>query len=81
MKKVIVKEDMCIGCGACVAINPENFDFNEEGLSKVIKEEASVKTVEACEACPVYAIEINEEETSVENETTTEINEEEKNEE
>ncbi len=34
-----VNENTCIGCGACVAISPENFDFNDAGLSKVISEE------------------------------------------
>ena len=58
--RVKVIEDKCIGCGACVAIAPENFDFNKEGLSTVIGEEITEKTVEAKEACPVYAIEIDE---------------------
>ena len=29
MSSVKVNEEKCIGCGACVAIAPENFDFNE----------------------------------------------------
>ncbi len=55
--KVKLNSEQCIGCGACVAIAPENFDFNEEGMSQVINEEATEKTVEALEACPVCAIE------------------------
>lgn len=58
MAKVILSEDKCIGCGACVAISPENFDFNDEGLSKVINEEVSEKTMNALEACPVCAISV-----------------------
>lgn len=58
--KVKVIQDKCIGCGACVAIAPLNFDFDENGLSTVIAEEITEKTMEAKEACPVYAIEIEE---------------------
>lgn len=31
MKKIIVDDEKCIGCGACVAIDSEHFDFNEDG--------------------------------------------------
>ena len=62
MSKVIVDQEKCIGCGACVAIDPENFDFNEDGISTVIKEEATDRAKEAEEACPVYAIDIIENE-------------------
>ena len=62
MSKVIVDQEKCIGCGACVAIDPENFDFNEDGISTVIKEEATDSAKEAEEACPVYAIDIIENE-------------------
>lgn len=61
MEKVKVDTNKCIGCGACVAICPNNFDFNEEGLSVVTNEEVTENTKDAEEACPVYAIEITEE--------------------
>ena len=51
--------DTCIGCGACVAIAPENFDY-QEGVSVVTNETVSDKTKEAVDACPVGAIEIEE---------------------
>ena len=35
MKKIKVNTEGCIGCGACVGLDPEHFDFNEEGLSLV----------------------------------------------
>lgn len=53
-----VDENTCIGCGACVAISPENFDFSDAGLSKVISEEITDTTHEAASACPVSAIEV-----------------------
>lgn len=62
---LVVDQEKCIGCGACVAISPENFDFNDEGLSKVISKEITDTTRDAVEACPVYAIEITEAETEI----------------
>lgn len=51
--------DTCIGCGACVAIAPENFDY-QEGVSVVINEEITDATKEAVDSCPVGAIEVEE---------------------
>ena len=51
--------ETCIGCGACVAIAPENFDY-EEGVSVVTNETITDKTKEAVDACPVGAIEVEE---------------------
>ena len=51
--------DTCIGCGACVAIAPENFDY-QEGVSVVINKEITDATKEAVDACPVGAIEVEE---------------------
>lgn len=59
--KVNVNKDACIGCGACVSICDQVFEFDDEGMSKVIKEEVpsdlenDVK--EAVESCPTAAIE------------------------
>lgn len=54
--------DNCIGCGTCVGICQEVFDFNDEGLAQVIDnskiEENKDNVIEASEACPVDAIEI-----------------------
>ena len=58
---VKVDETKCIGCGACVSIAPENFDFNDSGLSVVKKDEVTDSVKEAKDACPVGAIEVNEE--------------------
>lgn len=57
MKKLEVN-DNCIGCGACIAIDPEHFDFNDEGLSTVISND-NLETDElknAIASCPVSAI-------------------------
>lgn len=60
MKKLVVKDDVCIGCGACVAIDALHFDLNENGLSSVISNE-NVETGEvmtAINTCPVNAIKL-----------------------
>ncbi len=62
MKKVQVNSVKCIGCGACVGIDPEHFDFNDAGLSEAISQENldSADLEQAKEGCPTAAIEIVE---------------------
>ena len=58
---VKVNKDACIGCGACVAIAPDTFEFDENGLSKVIDgAPSSEAAVEAAGSCPVGAIDATE---------------------
>ncbi|MFH7903847.1 MAG: ferredoxin [Candidatus Aenigmatarchaeota archaeon] len=64
MVKIRVNEK-CIGCGACVAIAPEIFEFNKDGFSVAKISETNDKKLvekakEAAEACPTGAIEIKE---------------------
>ena len=50
-----VDSTKCIGCGACVATYPENFDFvGENGTSAVISSENA--TPDMAEVCPLGAI-------------------------
>lgn len=58
--KVEVNKDLCIGCGSCVAIEPETFEFNDDGLAEAKKDEITDGVKEAAEACPVDAISIEE---------------------
>ena len=62
MEKIKVLTDQCIGCGACVGIDPEHFDFNENGLSHVISEEnlESEALKDAIDSCPVGIISLEE---------------------
>lgn len=64
MKKLVVNEK-CIGCGACIAIDNEHFDF-EDNLSKAISNENldSEALQNAIASCPMGAIEIVEEESN-----------------
>ncbi len=68
MSKVTVDKNKCVGCGACVSIAPDNFDFDNEGISTVINEEVTEEAKDAEEACPVLAIDIVGEEKKEEDE-------------
>lgn len=59
----------CIGCGACAAINPEDWEMDADGKSNLIgakkvgaMEEKEVENIgankDAAEACPVNVIHI-----------------------
>lgn len=66
MKKINVNTDACIGCGACVAIDSEHFDFDENGYSEVISND-NLETSDlsnAISSCPTNAISIIEDERS-----------------
>ena len=58
MKKLNVNKEACIGCGACVAIDSEHFDFGDDGLSSVISNEntESADCQNAMSSCPTNAI-------------------------
>ena len=65
MKSVKVNKEKCIGCGACVSIAPNVFDFDDDGLSKakvleVENTNSDVDTAKDC--CPTGAIEVKENE-------------------
>ncbi len=59
MKKLTVN-DSCIGCGACIAVDSDHFDFNEEGQSQAISNDNldSAELQNAISSCPVNAIKI-----------------------
>lgn len=61
MEKLTVNEN-CIGCGMCVAIDPEHFEI-ENGLSVAMNNDnlESETLKSAMDSCPTNAIEINEE--------------------
>ena len=55
-----VEKSSCIGCGACISIDEEHFDWDDDGLSKVISNNnlKSENLTEAIESCPTQAITI-----------------------
>ena len=58
MKKVVLNEDNCIGCGYCFSTATENFKCNDEGRASLISDKVTDEAIEASEGCPVSAITI-----------------------
>ena len=56
MAKIMIDEDTCIGCGACVSICPEGFEM-VDGKAKVKSQKVKCGK-EAVDSCPVQAISI-----------------------
>jgi len=59
MAKIFITND-CIGCGVCVASEPDYFEFNDEGLAEPKFENISKDEVEQlfdiANGCPTDAI-------------------------
>ena len=62
--KAKVIDNLCIGCGSCSALVPEEFDINDNGvayaINKEVKEENKELAKDAKENCPTGAINITE---------------------
>ncbi|MBU0648333.1 ferredoxin [Patescibacteria group bacterium] len=59
--KVKIIKDQCIGCGSCVAVEPDLFEIDDDMKSKFIGDIDKVsleKLIEVAEICPVLAIEV-----------------------
>jgi len=56
-KRLVVNEDLCIGCGHCAELCPKVFELEDE-KSRVIGPDqcASCNCQEAIDTCPVQAI-------------------------
>ena len=59
--KVVVNQDACIGCGACVSICDEAFEIADNGLSTCkiegeVSEELEQPVKDAMDSCPTGAI-------------------------
>lgn len=59
-KKVKIIKEQCIGCGACSAISPAVFDWDDDGTMKVVtpvvEGDLADQAVEAESSCPTSAI-------------------------
>lgn len=53
-----VDKDICTGCGSCVIIAPNTFDFDEDGKSEIINERGDTDELiqESIDTCPVSCI-------------------------
>lgn len=62
--KVKVDQELCTGCGLCVEICPEVYDWNDDGLAEAkggtVPEESASDARDAAEDCPVEAIAVEE---------------------
>jgi ferredoxin len=58
VKKPVVDQDMCTGCGLCPDIAPGTFDMNDDGLAEVVDPQGDDEDTiqEAIDSCPVGAI-------------------------
>ncbi len=64
MKKVIVDKEKCIGCGACVGLVDEVFEFGDDDLAQVrddvnfddMDSDLIDEVKDAIEGCPTEAI-------------------------
>jgi len=63
MKKLVVDDNTCIGCGSCTAIAPKTFSLNNSGKAEVMSQtgDSPEKIQEAIDICPVQAISWKEE--------------------
>lgn len=66
MKKIVkVNKDKCLGCGMCIGINPDVFNFDDDGLANANNNKINDKNKNevniAIDSCPVSAIEVKEE--------------------
>ena len=65
MAKVTIEmnRDACIGCGACAAVCPENWEMQDDGKSspKSTEPEEVGCNEKAADACPVNCITVKKE--------------------
>ncbi|MFW6046276.1 MAG: ferredoxin [Candidatus Woesearchaeota archaeon] len=62
MVKVIINEDDCVGCGACVSVCPDNWELKDNGKASPKKTEVDEVgcNSDAADMCPTNAIVIKE---------------------
>lgn len=58
MKKLVVGQDKCIGCGTCVALCPKVFKLGDNGKAEVVNQKGDTEEniQNAIDSCPVEAI-------------------------
>jgi len=58
MKKLVVDQKKCVGCGTCFLVAEKVFELGKDGKSQVASQTAGSQREidEAIESCPVAAI-------------------------
>lgn len=57
--KVVVKRDLCIGAGSCIAVAPEAYEFDAENIAVLKPEWTNYSDEElllSAQVCPTLAI-------------------------
>lgn len=62
--KAKVLDNLCIGCGACAALVPDEFEINDDGVAEAVNdtvnEDNKELVMDAKENCPTSAITVSE---------------------
>lgn len=62
--KAKVIENLCIGCGACAALVPDEFEIDDNGTANALNDKVSESNenlvIEAKDNCPTSAISVEE---------------------
>ena len=62
--KAKVVENLCIGCGACMALVPDYFELSDEGVAcakdDLVKDDLEEDVKTAADNCPTGAIAVEE---------------------
>ena len=56
---VRIDRGLCIGSGNCIKVEPQAFEFDDEGIVAFRAEPGQIdrgRLIEACEVCPVDAL-------------------------
>jgi ferredoxin len=58
MKKIVIDQKKCIGCGTCNILAAKTFKIGKKGKAEVINQKGDSETniKEAISSCPVQAI-------------------------
>lgn len=62
-KKIIIDDNLCIGCNTCPLMAPETFELDEDTFKAKVKQQPQTITDNikaAADSCPVAAISIVE---------------------
>ncbi len=64
MAKVIINENACVGCGLCIQLSPEAFEYGDDGIAKIkdqdFIQDGGYDFRDIVDNCPVEAMTIKD---------------------